>query len=103
MPESDMRPSPIADTDSPPLPSFRCATVPVFAMSVSSVCASIPRFGPTRIAGQPRLPSAMPRLTDLTRYADAQRHYSPERLWELFDGDRTRLNITHECVDRWAG
>lgn len=45
----------------------------------------------------------MPRLTDYTSYADAQRHFSFARLWELFDGDRDRLNITHECVDRWAG
>ncbi|MGE0222462.1 MAG: acyl-CoA synthetase [Acetobacteraceae bacterium] len=45
----------------------------------------------------------MSRLTDYTTYADAQRHFSGARLWDLFDGDRERLNITHECVDRWAG
>lgn len=45
----------------------------------------------------------MPKLTDYTLYADAQRHYSGAGLWDLFDGDRHRLNITHECVDRWAG
>jgi acetyl-CoA synthetase len=45
----------------------------------------------------------MPRLADYTSYADAQRHFSFARLWELFDGDRDRLNITHECIDRWAG
>ena len=42
----------------------------------------------------------MARLTDYTNYADAQRHYSKEALWALFDGDRERLNIGHECVDR---
>ena len=42
----------------------------------------------------------MARLTDYTDYADAQRHYSKEALWALFDGDRERLNIGHECVDR---
>ncbi len=42
----------------------------------------------------------MPRLTDFTSYADAQRHFSKEALWALFDGSRERLNITHECVDR---
>ena len=26
----------------------------------------------------------------------------PARLWELFDGDRERLNIAHECIDRHA-
>ena len=44
----------------------------------------------------------MPRLTDYTSYADAHRHYSAAALWDLFDGDRQRLNIAHECVDRWA-
>lgn len=43
------------------------------------------------------------KLTDYTRYADAVRHCRPERLWELFDGTRERLNIAHECVDRHAG
>jgi acetyl-CoA synthetase len=44
----------------------------------------------------------MARLTDYTTYADAQRHATPEALWALFDGDRRRFNITHECVGRWA-
>ena len=39
-------------------------------------------------------------LTEFTTYADAQKHWSPDRLWELFDGDRTRFNIAHECIDR---
>ncbi|WP_068112270.1 acyl-CoA synthetase [Tropicimonas marinistellae] len=42
----------------------------------------------------------MTRLTDFTSYADAQRHYSKEGLWELFDGTRERFNIAHECIDR---
>jgi acetyl-CoA synthetase len=42
------------------------------------------------------------KLTDYTSYADAQAHYSMSRLWELFDGDRERLNLAHECVDRHA-
>ena len=44
----------------------------------------------------------MTRLTDYTRYDDAQRHFNGAGLWALFDGDRDRLNIAHECVDRWA-
>jgi acetyl-CoA synthetase len=43
----------------------------------------------------------MSRLTDYTSHADAQRHFSGAGLWALFDGDRERLNIAHECVDRW--
>lgn len=42
------------------------------------------------------------RLTDYTRYEDAQRQFRSERLWDLFDGNRQALNITHECVDRHA-
>ncbi|WP_158926396.1 acyl-CoA synthetase [Acidisphaera sp. S103] len=44
----------------------------------------------------------MPKLTDYTSYADAQRLFSTARLWDLFDGNRERLNIGHECVDRHA-
>ncbi len=47
--------------------------------------------------------NAMTRLTDFTRYADAQANFTPEKLWELFDGNREFLNIAHECVDRHAG
>ena len=44
----------------------------------------------------------MANLTDYTSYADAQRHFTPAALWDLFDGDRERLGIAHECVDRHA-
>src|SRR5271166_193799 len=44
----------------------------------------------------------MPKLTEYTSYQDAQREFAPARLWELFDGDRARLNIAHECIDRHA-
>jgi acetyl-CoA synthetase len=43
------------------------------------------------------------KLTDYTSYADAQRQFAFERLWELFDGGRKELNIAHECIDRHAG
>jgi len=42
----------------------------------------------------------VPKLTEYTSYADAQKHWSPDKLWELFDGNRERLNIAHECIDR---
>src|SRR3954447_10376783 len=48
----------------------------------------------------PKAPSAAMKLTDLTSYADAQKHFASARLWELFDGTRERLNIAHECIDR---
>jgi len=45
----------------------------------------------------------MTALTDYITYADAQQHFSSDKLWELFDGDREFLNIAYECVDRHAG
>jgi len=42
----------------------------------------------------------MLKLTDYTSYADANQLWSPEKLWELFDGTRDALNIAHECIDR---
>ncbi len=30
----------------------------------------------------------------------ASRDFSWDSLWALFDGDRERMNITHECLDR---
>ncbi|MDT0684292.1 acyl-CoA synthetase [Roseicyclus sp. F158] len=42
----------------------------------------------------------MTRLTDFTSYEDAQRHYSKDALWDLFEGTRERFNIAHECIDR---
>ncbi|WP_332741866.1 acyl-CoA synthetase [Hydrogenophaga sp.] len=44
----------------------------------------------------------MKKLTEYTSYADAQAHFSNDKLWELFDGNREVLNIGHECVDRHA-
>ncbi len=44
----------------------------------------------------------MTKLTDSTEYRFAQANFSPERLWDFFDGDRAALNIAHECIDRHA-
>lgn len=44
----------------------------------------------------------MAKLTAFTSYADAQAHADGRALWELFDGDRERLNIAHECIVRHA-
>src|SRR5690606_41781335 len=57
------------------------------------------KVSPTRLRRQ----GAMARLTDYLSYADAQTYCTPSGLWELFDGDRERLNIAHECIDRHAG
>ncbi|MEM7468055.1 MAG: AMP-binding protein [Pseudomonadota bacterium] len=42
-------------------------------------------------------------LTDITRYDESLAAYSKDKLWDLFDGDKTNLNIAYECVDRHAG
>jgi len=39
-------------------------------------------------------------LTELTTYDDVMRSFSWDRLWALFDGDRERMNLAHECLDR---
>ena len=44
----------------------------------------------------------MPLLTDYSRYDEAQAACSSSALWALFEGDKTRFNITTECVDRHA-
>src|SRR5882757_7461693 len=44
----------------------------------------------------------MAKLTEYTRYADAQQFADSGALWELFDGNREHLNIAHECVSRHA-
>jgi acetyl-CoA synthetase len=41
-------------------------------------------------------------LTDVVDYRDALQHVSPAALWALFDGNKDRLNIAHECIDRHA-
>jgi acetyl-CoA synthetase len=45
---------------------------------------------------------SMTKLTDYTRYADAQSHADTEALWALFDGNREFLSIAHECIGRHA-
>jgi len=42
----------------------------------------------------------MPQLTEITTYDDVKRSFSWDRLWGLFDGDRDRMNLAHECLDR---
>jgi acetyl-CoA synthetase len=44
----------------------------------------------------------MAKLTEYTRYADAQKFADSRALWELFDGDSEYLNIANECINRHA-
>ena len=45
----------------------------------------------------------MTALTEFQTYADAQAQFTPDRLWELFDGNRDALNIAHERLATPAG
>src|SRR5215472_15512683 len=45
---------------------------------------------------------SMGKLTQYTRYADAQQFADSRALWELFDGNREYFNIAHECITRHA-
>ena len=42
----------------------------------------------------------MTSVLDIRRYPEAREQFRWEALWDLFDGDRQRLNLAHECVDR---
>ncbi|WP_127088946.1 acyl-CoA synthetase [Aquabacter cavernae] len=44
----------------------------------------------------------MSKLSESTSYAFAQASFSPQRLWEFFDGTPDAFNIAHECIDRHA-
>jgi len=44
----------------------------------------------------------MAKLTEYTRYADAQAHADSKALWDLFRGDRDHFNIADECISRYA-
>jgi acetyl-CoA synthetase len=49
-------------------------------------------------------PVGAPRSILAIRSAEqARREFAWDALWELFDGDRTAMNLAHECVDRHAG
>ena len=42
------------------------------------------------------------KLSDSTSYAYAQATFSPQRLWDFFDGTPEAFNVAHECIDRHA-
>jgi acetyl-CoA synthetase len=42
-------------------------------------------------------------ILDMRSYREAVRDFRWGALWKIFDGNRERLNLAHECVDRHAG
>src|SRR5262249_13212368 len=51
-------------------------------------------------SGRGRPESNVSTILDLRSYDEVVRNFSWRRLWELFDGNETSLNLTHECIDR---
>jgi acetyl-CoA synthetase len=45
----------------------------------------------------------MTAILDVRRYPEARDQFRWDALWELVDGNRERLNLAHECVDRHVG
>jgi acetyl-CoA synthetase len=56
----------------------------------------------THIGAEGNQAKSMAKLTEYTRYADAQAHADSTALWELFRGNRDRFNIADECISRHA-
>src|SRR5205809_327359 len=46
---------------------------------------------------------AVASILEVRRWPDVRETFSWDALWPLFEGDRARLNLAHECVDRHAG
>lgn len=42
-------------------------------------------------------------ITDYRTYEEAVKYFHFSQVWDLFDGDRDRFNIAHECIDRHVG
>lgn len=42
----------------------------------------------------------MTALTDITRYDESLAAFSKDKLWALFSGNKSALNIAYECLDR---
>ena len=42
-------------------------------------------------------------LTEYRTYEEAKKRFHFDQAWELFDGNKDRLNIGHECIDRHVG
>lgn len=40
------------------------------------------------------------RMTEYKTYEEAAKNFTFSQVWELFDGNNEKFNITHECIDR---
>ena len=44
----------------------------------------------------------MKKLTEYFSYEEVVKEFKWDMLWDLFDGNKEKLNIAHECLDRHA-
>ena len=43
------------------------------------------------------------KITEFKTYEEGREHFTWDQIWDLFDGNRERFNIAHECIDRHVG
>src|SRR5271155_3612253 len=55
-----------------------------------------------RVGAEGNQAKSMAKLTEYTRYADAQAHADSKGLWHLFRGNSDHFNIADECISRHA-
>jgi acetyl-CoA synthetase len=56
---------------------------------------------PVRIvSGEERSRTMRKKLTEYDLRSEVVKDFEWSMLWDLFDGDETNMNITHECIDR---
>jgi acetyl-CoA synthetase len=43
------------------------------------------------------------KITEYMTYKEAESHFTWDKIWDIFDGNREYYNIAHECIDRHVG
>jgi acetyl-CoA synthetase len=43
------------------------------------------------------------KITEYKTYKEAEKNFTWDKVWEIFDGDKEHFNIAHECIDRHVG
>lgn len=43
------------------------------------------------------------KITEYKTYKEAEKDFTWDKVWDIFDGDKEHFNIAHECIDRHVG
>ncbi len=43
------------------------------------------------------------KITEYKTYEEAEKDFSWDKVWDIFDGSKEQFNIAHECIDRHVG